>query len=89
MRLPSSAEGVVVAAVRPRTAAAAAGLVAGDRIMAINAQPLRDAIDFQFYGSDDRLELSVEPSHPPRFPSRPRQLGVLVGLWVSGRKGRH
>ena len=36
MRLPSSAEGVVVAAVRPRTAAAAAGLAAGDRIMAIN-----------------------------------------------------
>jgi putative radical SAM enzyme (TIGR03279 family) len=50
----------VVAVVRPRTAAAAAGLAVGDRIMTINAQPLRDAIDFQFYGSDDRLELSVE-----------------------------
>ncbi len=60
MKLPSSAEGVVVAVVRPRTAAAAAGLEAGDRIMAINARPLRDAIDFQFYGGDDRLELSVE-----------------------------
>src|SRR5262245_20106342 len=60
MRPPSSAEGVVVAAVRPRTAAAASGLCTGDRIMAINGRPLRDAIDFQFYGAEDRLDLSVE-----------------------------
>jgi putative radical SAM enzyme (TIGR03279 family) len=60
MKPRSTAEGVVVAAVRPRTAAAAAGLAAGDRILSINGRPLRDAIDFQFYGADDRLELSVE-----------------------------
>ena len=60
MKPRSSAEGVVVAAVRSRTAAAAAGLAAGDRILAINGRPLRDAIDFQFYGGEDRLALSVE-----------------------------
>jgi putative radical SAM enzyme (TIGR03279 family) len=60
MRPRSSAEGVVVAAVRPRTPAGAAGLVAGDRILAINGRALRDAIDFQFYGAEDRLVLSVE-----------------------------
>ena len=53
-------DGVVVAAVRRRTAAAAAGLFAGDRILAVNGRPLRDAIDFQFYASDDALELAVE-----------------------------
>ena len=80
MRLPSSAEGVVVAVVRPRTAAAAAGLVAGDRIMAINAQPLRDAIDFQFYGSDDRLELSVERQGRSRALRLVRRAGADLGI---------
>jgi putative radical SAM enzyme (TIGR03279 family) len=60
MRPRSSAEGVVVATVRPRTPAGAAGLVAGDRILAINGRALRDAIDFQFYGAEDRLVLSVD-----------------------------
>jgi putative radical SAM enzyme (TIGR03279 family) len=46
--------------VRPRTPAGAAGLVAGDRILAINGRALRDAIDFQFYGAEDRLVLSVD-----------------------------
>src|SRR5262244_3372539 len=62
LKTPCTAEpaGVTVAAVAPRSAAAAAGLAAGDRIVAINGQPLRDAIDFQFYGGDERLELTVE-----------------------------
>src|SRR4030095_11469424 len=60
MRPRSSAEGVVVATVRPRTPAGAAGLGAGDRILAINGRALRDAIDFQFYGAEDRLVLSVD-----------------------------
>jgi putative radical SAM enzyme (TIGR03279 family) len=80
MKLPSSAEGVVVAAVRPRTAAAAAGLVAGDRIMAINARPLRDAIDFQFYGGDDRLDLSVERQGRRRALRLVRRAGADLGV---------
>src|SRR5258708_9770769 len=60
MKPRSSAEGVVVAAVSARTPAAAAGLVPGDRILAINGHALRDAIDFSFHGSDARLALSVE-----------------------------
>jgi putative radical SAM enzyme (TIGR03279 family) len=54
-----AADGVVVASVRRRSAAAMAGLLPGDRILAINGQPLRDAIDFQFYGADDELRLTV------------------------------
>src|SRR5438876_229503 len=45
MKPRSSADGVVVAAVRPRTPAAAAGLRAGDRILAINGHALRHATD--------------------------------------------
>jgi putative radical SAM enzyme (TIGR03279 family) len=70
----------VVAVVRPRTAAAAAGLAVGDRIMAINAQPLRDAIDFQFYGGDDRLELSVEREGRRRAVRLVRRPGADLGV---------
>src|SRR5262245_53076511 len=57
---PEAAEGVLVAAVRRASDAAASGLQAGDRILAINGRPLRDAIDFQFYAADDELRLTVE-----------------------------
>jgi len=60
VRARTSAEGVVVAAVRAGTPAAGAGLVAGDRIVAVNGQPVRDAIDFQFHAGDARLDLVVE-----------------------------
>lgn len=70
----------MVAVVRPRTAAAAAGLAVGDRIMAINAQPLRDAIDFQFYGGDDRLELSVERQGRRRALRLVRRPGADLGV---------
>ena len=70
----------MVAVVRPRTAAAAAGLAVGDRIMAINAQPLRDAIDFQFYGGDDRLELSVERQGRRRAVRLVRRPGADLGV---------
>ncbi|MBM3220805.1 MAG: DUF512 domain-containing protein [Candidatus Rokubacteria bacterium] len=56
----SSAEGVVVAAVRAGSDAAAAGLRAQDRVLAVNGTPLRDAIDFQFHASDGVLRLDVE-----------------------------
>lgn len=54
------AEGVVVATVRARTAAATAGLRSGDRILTINGAPIRDAIDFLFHAGESRLILVVE-----------------------------
>lgn len=60
MRACPSADGVVVAAVRPRSAAAAAGLARGDRILSVNGHALRDAIDFQFHAADEHLALEVE-----------------------------
>jgi putative radical SAM enzyme (TIGR03279 family) len=57
--------GVVIAAVRPRTPAARAGLRAGDRIVAINGAPLRDVIDFHFHGSEPSLRLAVEREGRP------------------------
>jgi putative radical SAM enzyme (TIGR03279 family) len=80
MRPPSSAEGVVVATVRPRTPAAAAGLTAGDRILTINGRALRDAIDFQFYGADDRLDLSVERDGARQALRLTRRPGTELGI---------
>lgn len=55
----TDAAGVVVATVRPRTPAATAGLQPGDRLLAINGRPLRDAIDFHFESGDLRLTLKL------------------------------
>src|SRR5919204_3887353 len=80
MKPRCSADGVVVAAVRPRTAAAAAGVRAGDRILAINGHGLRDAIDFQFHAGDDRLALSVERGGATRALHLARRPGADLGV---------
>jgi putative radical SAM enzyme (TIGR03279 family) len=72
---PGAAEGVLVAAVRRSSDAAASGLQAGDRILTINGRPLRDAIDFQFYGADDELRLTVE------------RVGAMSALTLRRRQG--
>jgi putative radical SAM enzyme (TIGR03279 family) len=51
---------VVVARVAARGAAERAGLRPGDRILAINGEPLRDVIDFHFQAGEERLRLGVE-----------------------------
>ncbi len=79
MKTRSSADGVVVAAVRAETPAAAAGLRAGDRILAINGRRLRDAIDFQFHAAEDRLDLAVERDGAPRALTV-RRRGPELGL---------
>jgi putative radical SAM enzyme (TIGR03279 family) len=54
------APGGVIAAVEPGGVGQAVGLQAGDRLLAINGHPLRDLIDVQFYGAEERLDLLVE-----------------------------
>jgi putative radical SAM enzyme (TIGR03279 family) len=71
---------VVVATVRPRTPAALAGLTVGDRILTINGRALRDAIDFQFYGAEDRLDLGVERDGARRAVRLTRRPGTELGL---------
>ena len=70
----------MVAAVHPRTVAALAGLLVGDRILAINGRPLRDAIDFQFYGAEDRLALSIDREGASRALTLRRPPGAQLGI---------
>ena len=74
---PPADAGVLVAAIRRRTPAAAAGLVPGDRILAINGARLRDAIDFQFHAGEERLELTVAREGAPRALVLERRGGDL------------
>jgi putative radical SAM enzyme (TIGR03279 family) len=77
--LSADATGVVVAAVRPGSAAATAGLRAHDRVLAVNGTALRDAIDFQFHAGDEILRLDVEREgrrHPLTVIRASHELGV-------------
>ncbi len=86
MKPRSSAEGVVVAAVRARTPAAAAGLAPGDRIVALNGAVIRDAIDFQFHGGEDRLQLTIEREGVPHSLRLTRRSGWDLGLELEAPK---
>ena len=52
--------GGVIEVVDPGSLGEAAGLRAGDRLVAINDHPLRDIIDVQFYSAEEVLEMLVE-----------------------------
>ncbi|HEY2994931.1 MAG TPA: DUF512 domain-containing protein [Methylomirabilota bacterium] len=69
-----------MAAVRPLTASAKVGLAPGDRILTINGRALRDAIDFQFYGADERLALTVEREGRRHALAITRRPGADLGL---------
>src|SRR5205807_2273210 len=63
MKIHSCAEapaGVVVSRVRPGSAAAAAGVCGGDRLLAVNGAPLRDVIDFQFNAGEEELRVELD-----------------------------
>ena len=51
--------GGVVDAVRAGSIAAEIGLLPGDRVVAIDGRALRDAVDVQFYGSEDAITIDV------------------------------
>ena len=74
-----TAAGVVIAAIRERTPAARAKLRPGDRIVAINGEPLRDVIDFHFHAGVERLRLSVERGGEKR-DAMLRRTGPDLGL---------
>ena len=45
--------------VDPDSLAAEAGLQAGDRVLSVNGQPIRDPVDYRFQTTDDFVELEV------------------------------
>ena len=80
MSRPSSADGVVVARVRRGSPAAQAGLLPGDRIVAVNGTALRDAIDFHFHAGEELLRLTLLRDGTPRSATISRRGGNGLGL---------
>ncbi len=60
INMPKREKGVVVTAVDPFALGDEVGIEAGDRIMKVNGNELRDFLDWQFYtGSEDRVRLDI------------------------------
>jgi putative radical SAM enzyme (TIGR03279 family) len=58
-RLRKPNEGGVIDAVLPGSIADEIGLRPGDRVTAIDGRPLRDAVDFRFYATEDVIRLDA------------------------------
>ncbi|MHB9034249.1 MAG: DUF512 domain-containing protein [Anaerolineae bacterium] len=52
--------GGLINTIAPASLAEKAGLRPGDRLMAINGQPLHDIIDYRYFSAEEQLDLSVE-----------------------------
>ena len=72
--------GGVIAAVEPGGLGEALGFRPGDRLVAINDQPLRDIIDVQFYAAEEELRLRVERDGRPLLLETERAYGQELGL---------
>ena len=53
-------DGLIIESVLPGSVAEELELEPGDRVLAINGHPLRDVIDYNFFGAEDLLVLEVE-----------------------------
>ena len=76
----AKAPGGVIAAVEPDSLGQIVGLRPGDRLLTINSHPLRDVIDVQFYGAEERLELVVERAGERLLLEAEREYGQTLGL---------
>ncbi|MBI4319041.1 MAG: DUF512 domain-containing protein [Chloroflexi bacterium] len=57
---PSKEAAGTIANIRPNTAGARLGLLPGDRIVAVDGQPIKDVLDYQFRVAGGAVELTVE-----------------------------
>ena len=62
-RVPET--GVRVLAVDPKGLAAHAGLRAGDRLLRVNGQTLRDLVDFHVQAGEEELAIDVDRAGRP------------------------
>jgi len=72
--------GGVIAAVEAGSLAEELDLRPGDRLVAINDQPLRDIIDVQFYAAEEELRLLIEHDDRALVLEAERGYGQDLGL---------
>lgn len=76
--MPQKSNGVEIAAVEAGGAAARAGLLPGDRLVAVNGQRIRDGLDLMFHVHDPELEFLI---------SRKEKLHRIAAASAEGRGG--
>jgi putative radical SAM enzyme (TIGR03279 family) len=70
----------LIKSTEPDSAAAHAGLLPGDVVLAINGHALRDVIDAQFYGADDDLAFDILRDSQPLRLRAERASGQALGI---------
>lgn len=73
-------QGGLIVSVLPGSLGHRLDLQSGDRLVAINGNPVRDIIDVQFYGAEEELELLVERQGRRQSITAVRGYGDELGL---------
>jgi putative radical SAM enzyme (TIGR03279 family) len=69
-----------IAAVEPGSIGAEIGIEPGDVLVSINGHPLRDVIEYQFYGAEEELVLQIERGGRPHRIEVEREYDESLGL---------
>jgi putative radical SAM enzyme (TIGR03279 family) len=75
--------GGVISTVSPGGLGELAGLQPGDRLTAINGQPVRDVIDFRYYSAEEHLELLLDRDGKSYTVDIERDYGAELGIEFS------
>lgn len=78
--VPAAVGGGVVACVDEGSPAAAHGIVVGDMIVAVDDQPLRDILDWQWLTDGEEMSLAVRHAETTRVEELRRHAGQSWGL---------
>jgi putative radical SAM enzyme (TIGR03279 family) len=79
----STYTGGQIVAIEPGSAAAKAGLQAGDELLAINGRPVEDVIDVQFYAAEEVFTLTVRRGGEMLTVNARRRYNQPLGLEFS------
>jgi NifB/MoaA-like Fe-S oxidoreductase len=82
--------GLKISMVEPGSIADELGLTAGDRVTAINGEPVRDLIDFRYLAADELLDIDVTKTGGDEWVLEvekdfDQDLGIDFGRRDSGR----
>ena len=81
---PANAPGGSITAVGAGSLGEALGLRPGDRLLAMNGHPLRDVIDYRYYGAEEQVALSVERDGMTRVLHATKHPDQTLGLEFAG-----
>ena len=82
-RVPAAEGGGVVLSVDPSSPASIAGIVAGDVLVTVDGQALRDVIDWQWLTDGDVIRVAIRHGATLRYETLRREAGAMWGVEFS------